>query len=133
MNRRAFIVGLGGAAAWPIAARAQQSVWPVTGFLDGRSSDPVASRLRAFRESLKDTGFVEGDNLTIAYANNGSVPDLKHFRPPSPKNAATFRGTRVGIALVMPWRHHETSAPSIIANRKHVLPRPGLGGRRGGR
>src|SRR5262245_34976876 len=67
VGRRELITGLGSAVAWPLAARAQQPKVPVVGFLRDTSPADAMHLVAAFRQGLKEAGFIEGQNVTVEY------------------------------------------------------------------
>src|SRR5262249_58453471 len=80
MRRREFLSAVGGAAAWPIAGRAQQPAMAVVGFLSSVSPEGFAERLRGLRQGLRDGSYVEGENVAIEYRwaenQNDRLPKL---------------------------------------------------------
>jgi putative ABC transport system substrate-binding protein len=91
IRRREFIAGLGGAVAWPLAARGQQRPMPVIGYLSNRSADSDASMLISFRRGLADVGYAEGRNVAVEY----HFADGRYDRIPA--MAADLVSRRVGV------------------------------------
>jgi putative tryptophan/tyrosine transport system substrate-binding protein len=93
MRRREFIAFIGGVAAWPMVARAQQAPLPVIGFLSSGSAKGFQSLVTAFRQGLSQAGYVEGQNLAIEYRwADGDYEKL-------PRLAADLVGRRVGAVF----------------------------------
>jgi putative ABC transport system substrate-binding protein len=104
MKRRAFITLLGGAAAWPLAVRAQQSAMPTIGYLSPRSPDVEAQLVAAFRRGLGDIGYVEGVNVAIEYrwaeGRNDRLPILANMLVARSTVMATTGGPQSARAVL---------------------------------
>ena len=91
IGRRKFLATLGGAAAWPLAARAQQPAMPVVGYLHSSSPEPNVALVATFRKGLSEAGFVEGQNVAIEF--RGAAGQLDRL----PELAADLVRQRVAV------------------------------------
>jgi putative ABC transport system substrate-binding protein len=118
MQRREFITLLGGAAAaWPISAWAQQPAMPVIGFLDGQSFERFPHLMEAFRQALKDAGYVEGQNVAIEYRSaDGQTDRLLTLAGDLVRRRVALIVATGGAAAALAANAATTTIPIVFAN-----------------
>src|ERR1700751_3690585 len=123
MRRREFFTLLGGAAAWPFAARAQQPSMPVIGFLHAGSPEQNIQRLAAYRKGLSDAGFVEGQNVPIEFRwADGHVDRLRDMALDLSRRQAALMATPGNTDAPLAAKSATTAIPIVFAAGGDVVP-----------
>jgi putative ABC transport system substrate-binding protein len=132
IGRRKFLAALGGAAAWPLAASAQQLAMPLVGFLEIRSPETITERMRAFRQGLKETGYIEGENIAVDYRWAEQMERLPELAAQLVRRQVAVIVTAGGFATALAAKGATTTIPivfNVLTTRSSTVLSPASRGR----